>query len=91
MKSALGYASSQELEAALLDLQLGEDTIMPVARELARRGVPFVFYTGQVDTGAIIAEWPKSKIVPKPAPARVIVEALVDALSRAPIEQRTIA
>jgi DNA-binding NtrC family response regulator len=82
VKAALDLTGSDGLGAAVLDMQLGRDTIMPVARDLTRRGIPFVFYTGQADIGPIRAEWPQCRVIPKPAPAQMIVAALVDALAR---------
>jgi DNA-binding NtrC family response regulator len=67
---------------AILDFRLGRDSTLPVARELSCHGVPFVFYTGQMDAGPILAEWPDCTIVSKPAPASTIVAAL--ATSRPP-------
>ncbi len=52
----------------------------PVARQLARRGTPFVFYTGQVENDPALAEWSDRKIVAKPAQAGTIVAALAESL-----------
>lgn len=38
-----------EPEVAILDVQLREETSFPIADELARRGIPFVFATGSVN------------------------------------------
>src|SRR5262249_10227528 len=46
------------------------------ARRLAERGVPFVFYTGQIDTDPAIAEWSDHACVHKPAPSGRLVEAV---------------
>ncbi len=43
--AALRHAA-EELDIALLDVNIGEDKIDPVADALAQRGVPFVFTTG---------------------------------------------
>jgi DNA-binding NtrC family response regulator len=80
VEDALALAAKNGLAAAVLDIRLGRETIAPVARELARRGIPFVFYTGQIDTDAMRAEWPDCIIVPKPAQARTIVTAVADLL-----------
>jgi DNA-binding response OmpR family regulator len=80
VKDALTLAEKDGLAAAVLDIRLGRETIAPVARELARRGVPFVFYTGQVNTDAVRAEWPDHGLVPKPAQPRAIVNAIADLL-----------
>jgi DNA-binding response OmpR family regulator len=47
---ALRVIEEEPLHAAILDISLGEETSFPVARELARRGVPFVFVTGYAET-----------------------------------------
>jgi CheY-like chemotaxis protein len=44
--SALDIAASAELDAALLDVNLGGAIVYPVADLLASRGVPFAFLTG---------------------------------------------
>ena len=80
VKDALALAETDGLTAAILDVRLGRETIAPVARELARRGVPFVFYTGQIDTDMMRAEWPDCSIVSKPAQPRAIVKAVADLL-----------
>jgi DNA-binding NtrC family response regulator len=80
VKDAIALTERNGLAAAVLDIQLGPETITPVARELARRGIPFVFYTGQSNTDAMRAEWPDRRFVPKPAQPRAIVKAVADLL-----------
>ncbi len=53
LAEAFALASRENLSAAVLDVRLGRDTIGPVARQLAARGIPFLFYTGQVETDPI--------------------------------------
>jgi len=43
---AMPLASGAEIDAAVLDLNLGGDPIFPVADALKARGVPFVFASG---------------------------------------------
>jgi DNA-binding response OmpR family regulator len=71
---ALRAIAEQDVAAAILDLQIDRETSMPVARALRERGVPFFFYTGQLDTGALRAEWPECLVVSKPAAPQKIVE-----------------
>jgi DNA-binding response OmpR family regulator len=70
---ALRALAEQDIDAAMLDLQLEREVSVPVARALAQRGVPFFFYTGQLDTRAVRAEWPDCLVVSKPAEPRKIV------------------
>jgi DNA-binding response OmpR family regulator len=83
-----GVAAAQQdgITAAVLDVRIGRDTIAPVARQLARRGTPFMFYTGQLGSDAAIAEWPNRTVVAKPAQAHMIVAAVADLLRHGNIE-----
>lgn len=64
---------------ASLDVQLGDETSFPIADELARRGVPFVFVTGTPE--AIISPHDTRPICPKPAPGHAVTLALSEALA----------
>ena len=46
IKEALGLAAAPEVALGLLDVNLGDQRIDPVAELLQARGVPFVFATG---------------------------------------------
>ncbi len=80
VEDALALADDDGLAAAVLGIGLGRKTVAPVARQLAKRGVPFVFYSAQVDTGPVQAEWPYCIIIPKPARPRTIVDAIAELL-----------
>jgi DNA-binding response OmpR family regulator len=43
--TALPMAMREQLDAALLDIYLIDQTVEPVAEALARRGIPFAFVT----------------------------------------------
>jgi CheY-like chemotaxis protein len=51
LAEALALAGPFDLDGALLDVNLGDDQVYPVAAHLAKRGVPFVFVTGYGDQG----------------------------------------
>ncbi|MGQ0444405.1 MAG: response regulator [Beijerinckiaceae bacterium] len=89
VKDALAAISLNELGAAVLDIRLGEETVGPVARQLDERGVPFFFYTGQIDTDPIRREWPHHKIISKPARPEYIVKAVADLLKCQPAASST--
>src|SRR5262245_10648897 len=73
VEGALAVAQTNGVAAAILDIRVGRDSIAPVVQVLASRGIPFVFYTGQVETDPIQAQWPGRKIIAKPADAHEIV------------------
>jgi DNA-binding NtrC family response regulator len=82
VKDALLRAGDGRFSAAILDVRLGRETVIPLARLLTQRGIPFVFYTGQVDLDSVRVEWPQCRIISKPAQSRTIVHAIVEALKR---------
>ena len=82
-QDALAVIDGQPISAAILDLQLvGGRSSVAVGRELERRGIPFLFYTGQLDTKPIHAEWPGCKVISKPAPLETIMRAVAEMLGR---------
>ena len=82
---ALGFATGIDISAAVLDLRLGREPISPVARILAARRIPFLFYSGQAASDPLRAEWPNSIILSKPARSREIIETVALLLkNRAP-------
>jgi CheY-like chemotaxis protein len=67
-------------DAAVLDVNLGTETSLPIAEELSRRKIPFVFATGYGDNIMI----PQSFAVPtirKPYDENAIARALTAALN----------
>jgi len=76
-------AHLRTVDAAILDVRLGDAfNSFNIACELDRRSVPFLFYTGQSaqNLRALRSEWPRCKIIAKPAEPTAIVEAVVDLL-----------
>jgi DNA-binding response OmpR family regulator len=77
LRDGLALADQEPFAAAILDIRLGRENVAPVARRLGERGIPFFFYSGQVDIDAIRTEWPHRKIITKPARPRTLVNAIV--------------
>ena len=48
--AALEIVKQQDLDGAILDVNLGRTTSVPIADVLDRRGIPFAFITGYSDT-----------------------------------------
>lgn len=80
VKDALALVDGNRIDAAILDIRIGRETVEPVARKLADRHIPFVFYSAQVDIDPIRALWPLSKVVSKPARPKAIVNAIAEAV-----------
>ncbi|MDB5642309.1 MAG: response regulator receiver protein [Hyphomicrobiales bacterium] len=83
ISDALAAIARGDMDAAVLDVNLGAQKIDPVADELARRGFPFVFTTGYGRTG-VPAPHNKRGVVQKPFRAEELASALALELVRVP-------
>jgi light-regulated signal transduction histidine kinase (bacteriophytochrome) len=72
---------------AILDVNLGSGTSLPIAEELVRRDVPFVFATGYSDQSVIPASF-SAPVVRKPYEATALIGAVIRVLAaREPVLQ----
>ncbi len=79
IEEALRLAGSAEIDAALLDVNLGGRPIFPVADLLKTRGVPFAFASGYGEAG-LSEDHRGSTVLQKPfreADLRRVLEGLV--------------
>jgi DNA-binding NtrC family response regulator len=67
--------------AAVLDVNLGQGTSVPVAEELVRRGIPFVFATGYGEGTELPGDFPGVPVVRKPYTGFSLVEAITRAVA----------
>jgi CheY-like chemotaxis protein len=74
----IGYA---EISAALVDVQLGNENAARVCELLARRQIPFVFYTGRAEK-TLFAHWPGVRVLTKPGSSEDIIAVLAAALRK---------
>ena len=79
---ALAALAKNGVAAAVLDVRVGREPVGPVASNLAKRGIPFLFYTGQIGYDPVLEAWPRSRVITKPAPARTIIAAVRDLLRK---------
>ena len=68
---ALAAAKSDNIDAAVLDVNLGGESVYPVADVLAARGVPFVFTTGY-GAESIDRRFARTPILQKPIDRNVL-------------------
>ena len=72
-------ADTQDLDAALLDVNVAGQQIFPVADALKARGVPFVFSTGYGEAG-LPEHWRGHPTIQKPFTEDAVKSALFKAL-----------
>jgi two-component sensor histidine kinase len=76
---AIELVRQNQLNAALLDVNLGEERVYPVADYLARRGVPFAFLTGYDVSSVVPARFRTAPALQKPV-SRKALAAMVQQL-----------
>jgi DNA-binding response OmpR family regulator len=80
IEDALRLSETEGISAAILDVRIGADSVAPVARKLAARGTPFLFYTGQLGNDPMMSEWSNCRTISKPALPQVTVKAVAELL-----------
>ncbi|MWD26382.1 GAF domain-containing protein [Aquicoccus sp. SCR17] len=75
---ALRITEANSIAFAVLDINLGSETSLPVAQVLHSRGVPFVLASGYAGQGDSMARFPQAPVISKP----FTVETLSRSLSR---------
>jgi DNA-binding response OmpR family regulator len=63
---AVDLASTAELDAAVLDIDLAGLDVFPAANILRRRGVPFIFQTGHGQRRELAIDYPDVEVCKKP-------------------------
>lgn len=79
LEQALPLARDEQLDAALLDVNLGDANSFPAAEILRQRGVPFLFLTGY-GAGGLPDEWKSHVTLEKPFEPHHLAQALKDLL-----------
>jgi CheY-like chemotaxis protein len=84
LESALDLARAVHgrIDGAILDVNLGDDRVYPVADLLAKHGTKFIFATGYGRDG-IDPRYAARPTLPKPFRKRELVEALTETLAPA--------
>ena len=65
-------------DAAVLDIELEEGTVFPIAERLRADGVPILFHTGFRNTSYVRFHYPRASIHMKPALPEDILSSLED-------------
>jgi CheY-like chemotaxis protein len=73
--------ANSDIDAAILDIKLGNEDADRVAQALADRGIPFVFLTGYVQS-ALADRFPDAPVCEKPTTMDVIVTALLRVIAQ---------
>lgn len=79
--TGLKAAREKQIDAAVLDINLADELSYPIAEELDRRGVPFLFATGY-DDWAMPLPWRGVRRIQKPFDVNELLAAVSDIIER---------
>jgi len=68
-------------DAAILDVQLADGEVFPLADMLVRLGVPIIFHSGHADIASLLARYPEARSASKPCAAELIASYLLQLTS----------
>lgn len=77
---ALAQLKNTTPSLAVLDINLGNHTSVPIAEELHRRAIPFLFATGYAELSIIPDTFSHVPIINKPYDAEVLLDAIMNLL-----------
>ena len=83
VSGGLSAAQSEQIDAALLDVNVAGELVFPIAETLKKRGIPFVFSTGYGESG-LPEQWRGHTTIQKPFTEVAVRDALLLALGKAP-------
>lgn len=72
-----------DVDAAILDVKVGESLTSDLAARLRDRNIPFIFATGYTTAEPFFTQFPDVPMIAKPYVGPELVEALATAVSRA--------
>lgn len=79
--AAIDGPDSADPDAAVLDVELADGEVFPLAERLRERGVPFVFYTARGSEGHMRARAGDAPVVSKSYGSTSVVEALSERIA----------
>jgi two-component sensor histidine kinase/DNA-binding response OmpR family regulator len=84
--AAKAAAAETDLDAAILDVNLGGELVYPVAELLQAKGIPFIFVTGYGQE-SIDKKFSYAPVLEKPIEQATLAEALGQSLETVPLRQ----
>ena len=76
LEHALQRRTLQDLDAAVLDVDVNGQEVFPLADRLTAAGIPFVFHTGRRETDVLSKSYGQIRVLRKPCLSDQIVETL---------------
>ena len=83
ISSAMLAYQKNKPDLAILDVQLGDGVVYPLAERLIAEDVPVIFHSGQISAEEIKSRFPKAPSLAKPCPPDKMLESVATILANA--------
>ncbi len=67
-------ACAQPVDAAVLDIRLGEADVLPIAQRLHAQQTPLVFHSALIERRDVAESFPDAAMLPKPVSESVLID-----------------
>lgn len=83
VSSAMRAVQANRPDLAILDIELDDGVVYPLAERLMQEDVPVIFHSGHVPLEEMTARFPKVRALEKPCPPTEMLGNVADALAEA--------
>lgn len=82
LSSAMLAYQRHKPDLAILDVQLGDGIVYPLAEQMMAEDVPVIFHSGQLTPQEVATRFPKAQALAKPCPPSEVIATVEHALAR---------
>ncbi len=83
ISSAMLAFQKDKPDLAILDVQLDDGIVFPLAEKLSAENVPIIFHSGMDVKSEVASRFPNAKTLSKPCPPNALLDAVHEALQPA--------
>ena len=80
ISSAMLAYQKQKPDLAILDVQLGDGNVFPLAEQMMAEDIPVIFHSDNYTPGEVSERFPHSHALAKPCPPAAIIDSVQNAL-----------
>ena len=82
ISSAMLAFQKQKPDVAILDVQLGDGIVYPLAEQMMAEDVPVIFHSGQLSPSEVASRFPMAQALSKPCPPAEVIASVQQALQQ---------
>lgn len=83
LSSAMLAFQKNKPDVAILDVQLGDGIVYPLAEQMMAENVPVIFHSGRLTPEEVASRYPSARALAKPCPPAAVIASVQEALEQA--------